>query len=60
MAIIENQENNKKPKRRRIQKGTIVAKSYVVIPKNPYSVINVFYNELSHRIISRRIEIIAT
>ena len=61
MAIIENQETKIKPKRKRIQamrKGFIVAKSYVVLPKNPYSAVAVLYNDISHKIISKRIEII--
>ena len=61
MAIIENQETKIKPKRKRIQairKGFIVAKSYIVLPKNPYSAVAVLYNDISHKIISKRIEII--
>lgn len=55
MAIIE------KPRRKRIQtirKGFIVAKSYAIIPKKPYSIVSVLYNDISHKIISKRIEII--
>ncbi len=61
MAIIENKETKTKPKRKRIQairKGFVVAKSYVAMPRNPYSVVAVLYNDISHKIISKRIEIV--